>query len=97
MTSKYSFSCDGKNYPFEFKQHCEHSVMFTAGPHKFGLIFGPGRARRWTAVAIDESVQIKIVEGFASRLDAAEHLINCYKHSKEKSCTGTSVFTVTKA
>lgn len=93
--SRYSTLVNGKHQDIAFrnKQTIPNSIH---GPHNnyclyvgdeyWGMVYDMGRS--WTAVA-DKAGEMNLVEGFATRLDAAFYIIKYIKSGEGCSIHGT--------
>lgn len=80
--SKYCMLHEGKVLPWKFKlsQHQDLVIYdFYAGEILLGQIFKKS-STSWSLVSkVSGDVQIRIVHGLRSRIDAAEHAITVFK------------------
>lgn len=77
---KYSEIVNGKVLPFKFKKRAIDTV-FSVGDITLGTLYN--NKNKWSAVSVYENYY-GIINGFATRLDAAEYLLQVFRQHREK-------------
>ena len=79
----YSEIVDGKVLDYKYKKR-RIDTLFSVGDISIGLLYKM-RGDRWTAVSLYENIYGPI-DGFKTRIDAAEYLLKVFRLYREKTC-----------